>query len=71
MKQINLQNADYKEVIVTKSDLSILYVIRDDLGAIIFEKRLVLKKEDLPQAGQNALENLLEKLLEKVVLKEL
>ena len=70
MKTIKLSQAEYKEVVIGQNDISILYTIKDDLGAIIFEKRLTLKKTDLPTAGQNALESLLEKLLVKVVNKE-
>ena len=71
MKNIKLNSAEYKEVVIGQNDISILYTIKDDGGAIIFEKRLTLKKTDLPTAGQNALESLLEKLLTKVVTKEL
>lgn len=71
MKTIKLQTAEYKEVVIGQNDISILYTIKDDLGAIIFEKRLTIKKTDLPTAGQTALENLLEKLLDKIISKEL
>ena len=70
MKTINLAIAEYKEVVIGQNDISILYTIRDDLGAIIFEKRLTLKKTDLSSASQTALESLLDKLLVKVIIKE-
>ena len=66
MKNIKLTSAEYKEVVIGQDDISILYIIKDDLGAIIFEKRLTLKKTDLPSTGQTALESLLNKLLAKV-----
>ena len=70
MKNITLKTAEYKEVVIGQNDISILYTIKDDAGAIIFEKRLTLKKTDLSTAGQTVLENLVEKLLDKVVTKE-
>ena len=71
MKTIKLQTAEYKEVVIGQNDISILYTISDDLGDIIFEKRLTIKKTDLPAAGQTALESLLDKLLAKIITKEL
>lgn len=71
MKTIKLSQADYKEVVIGQNDISILYTIKDDTGVIIFEKRLTIKKTDLPLAGQTQLEGLLDKLLAKVVTKEL
>lgn len=70
MKQINLTTVEYKEVVIGVNDISILYTIKDDLGVIIFEKRLTLKKTDLPTAGQTALDSVLDKLLNKVIIKE-
>lgn len=71
MKTIKLSQAEYKEVIIGQNDISILYTVSDEEGVIIFEKRLTLKKTDLPTAGQTALESLLEKLLAKIIEKEL
>lgn len=71
MKTINLKTADYKEVVIGQNDISILYTIKDDGDVVIFEKRLTLKKTDLPTAGQTALESLLAKLLIEVINKEL
>lgn len=69
-KQISLKTAGYKEVVIGLNDISILYTISDDTGVVIFEKRLTMKKTDLPIQGQTALENLLNRLLAKVLSKE-
>lgn len=71
MKQINLKTAKILETTITENNISILYQILDDAGSVIINNRITILKEDLPTAGQNAIDTLSQRLLEKVINKEL
>ena len=70
-KIINLETVKILETLVTENNISISYQVLDDLENVIINNRINIKKEDLPQLGQNAIDKLQEKILAKIITKEL
>lgn len=71
MKTINLQTVKILETLITDQTISTLYQVLDEIGNVIINRRITIKKEDLPLVGQTAIDKLQEKLLEKLIAKEL
>ena len=70
-KIINLETVKILETLVTENNISISYQVLDDLENVIINNRINIKKEDLTQLGQNAIDKLQEKILAKIITKEL
>lgn len=72
MKQINLSQAEIREIVLQPSTgvISVSYQVKDDLGNVVYAKTTSLKVSDLPAAGQTAVSNLSSKLLDRVLAQE-
>ena len=73
-KQITLQSAEIREVILRPDDtvpLTVLYQIKDDAGNVVFTKRVQVKREDMHQQATTALTQLITRITERIISLEL
>lgn len=72
MKTIKLSQIKIQEItIIPDKGFSVLYKVLDDANNVIINNRISINREDLPTAGQNAMDTLVAKLLDKIISKEL
>lgn len=69
MKQITISKVEVKEIIILQEKeiaLSVLYILKDENDVPVMNKRVTVKKDDLPKVAQVVLADLVSKIEKRI-----